>query len=261
MRRNLLFIMLLLFILGFTMITYAEEPSQEIILQPVNKDTPEFSRSKETEQGLKYDLRMVKIENNEQIKKPPVTDAKILYYGKVKLGNPALEYGILVDFEGAQKILWVDADADLDYSEETPLEIFKSDRYPGVNVYYSPAPLTFQIMYRFDINEYRVPLLFDLPYLVVARIGSTDIFYLKTRTWFSGTLSDNGEDLNIAVVDTNDNGIYNDPEDLIFVDHDFDLKYSPKEGTPIKKMKKIKLKSKKRFEFDYQYCPQKLLLK
>ncbi len=233
---------------------------QELDLQAVHKDTPNIERTKDSEWGSRHNLKMVKVQNQPQIKTPPVTEAAVLYYGEIQLGIPAKSYGILVDFEGNDKVLWVDSNADGDFSQEPAYQIFKSDRFPGANIYYSPEPLVFQTSYSFNNQLFDIPIQFDLTYLVVSRVGHADFFHLKTRTWLIGALEDNGEETRLAVVDTNDNGYFIDPEDLFFVDENYDLNFSDKEGKPLKKIKKIKLKSGMRLTPQFESIPGKLIL-
>lgn len=250
----------LIFLSATTSLINAGETGFEIELKPVHKDTPIFTRSKDNEYGRKHSLKMVKVANNPQISVPPDTEAFVLYYGRVKLGLPEKEYGILVDFEGKDKYLWVDSDADGDFAEESPAQIFKSDRYPQVNVYYAPTPLTFQTGFTTDNHVYHTALQFDLPYLLIARTGREDVFYLTTRTWLYGELTLEDTEVYFALVDTNDNGIYHEPDDLVFVGLD-DLNFTAQKGIPIKKFKSFKLKSKSRYQIDFGGCPEKLIIK
>jgi hypothetical protein len=258
LKRNrwLLYLLTLLILIP----VYAEETALEINLQAVDKDTPSFKRAVEKELGSEYQLKMVKIKNYSQITVPPNTEAAVLYYGEIKLGSPVQTYGILVDFEGKDKVLWVDSNGDGDFSQETPYQIFKSDRYPGVNVYYSPEPIVFQVTYSVAGQAFKLPLQFELPYLLISRVGHADHFFLRTRPWLTGSVDDNGEEIRVAVVDANDNGNYNDPEDLFFVDQNYDLNFDIKESKELKKVKTIKLKSKNRYQTDFQFLPQKIIL-
>lgn len=260
MLKKILLPLLILLFATFGLIC-ADESNREILLKPVHKDTPAFSRSKDNEFGRKYSLKMVKVAGNPQITTPPVTDAMVLYYSQVKLGVPEKEYGVLVDFEGKDKQIWVDSDGDKDFAEESPALIFKSDRYPNVNVYYAPTPLNFQVEYTMTDHSYQTELQFDLPYLFIARTGRDDIFYLNTRTWFYGELTLDEEDLYFGLVDINDNGLYSDPDDLIFLGRDSDLNFTQKKGVPIKKLKNLKSKAKAKYLTEYGESPEKLILK
>lgn len=256
--------MLAFLVISFSLVHSENSFTSEIKLQPVHKDTPSFKRSKENQDGKEYKIKMVKIRDNQSIKQPPQTEANVMYFTNVKLGIPETEYGVLIDFEGKDKKLWVDSDADGDYAEETSYAIFKSDRYPGINVYYSPTPLTFQVKFNsFDFagSSYTSPMQFDLPYLVVAQFGFYDLFKLETRTWFTGVFSEGNDEIQLALVDTNDNGIYNDPDDLCFVDQDYDLSFNIKESKTIAKMKSFKTKSKNKYSLDFTTLPEKLLIK
>lgn len=238
---------------------WAENAPMEILLQPVHKDTPFLKRPKDQEPGTHYSIKMIKLKDNPLVKAAPAIDAAVLHYGEVKLGYPAKTYGILIDFEGQDKVLWPDSDADLDYSKETSFSIFKSDRYTGGNIYYSPTPLTFLVTYVFHGKDYPIPIQMDLPYLIIFRAGFEDFFNLQTRTWFIGTVETKKGEQQIAVVDANNNGIYNDPDDMVFVDKDFDLNFTPNEGRKIKGFDSIRLKDGD-YKVDFSMCPVKLVL-
>lgn len=259
MRKGALGLILLFSILLLISV-YAEEITVDSNLQTVDKDTPFFKRSQENELGVQCPLKMVKLTNCPQIKVPPKVEAAVLYYGEIKLGSPLQTYGIIVDFEGKNKGLWVDSNGDGDFSREKFYQIFQSDRYPGVNVYYSPEPLLFQVTYSLSTGDFKIPLQFDLLFLLISRVGHDDRFYLRNRTWLTGSIEDNGEELRVALVDTNDNGNYNDPEDLFFVDQNYDLNFDAKEGKELKRADTIKLKSKARYKVNFQFLPQKLIL-
>jgi hypothetical protein len=239
----------------------AETPSEEILLKPAQNDTPFFKRSKDQELGVSYSIKMIKIRDNASITAPPGTPANILYFGQVKLGSPPVNYGVLFDLEGKEKQLWVDAEGNGDYSKVSPRQLYKSEKYPGTNVYYSPLPLTFQIKYTYTDHTYQVPIQFELPYLIVAQAGFSDYFYLKTRTWFTGIIPGNNDDIQIALVDTNDNGYYNDPNDLICIDWNYDLNFGSEEAKTIKTCKSIKLPSKLKYKLEYLLAPEKIILK
>jgi hypothetical protein len=260
MLKKIWWPVLMLIIVTFGLM-HADESSREILLKPVQKDTPAFTRTKENEFGMKYSLKMIKVAGNPQITNPPATDALILYYGRVKLGVPGKEYGILVDFEGKEKQLWTDSDGDGDFAEESPAQIFKSDRYPNVNVYYAPTPLTFQVEFTMADHSFQTQIQFDLPYLFIARSGRDDVFFLTTRTWFYGELTLDEEDIYFGLVDTNDNGLYNDPEDLVLVGRDSDMNFTKAKGVPVKKQKNLKSKAKTKYLFEFGESPEKITIK
>ena len=248
---------LVVLLLAFT-VTAGNTP-EAFALHPVDKEGP-FRLENQTEAGQGCELRMTRIKGNAKIEKPPAIDANVLYYAEAVLGNPAKVYGLLVDLEGEKKQIWVDADGDRDFAEESSYEIFKSDRYPGLNVYYSPMPLRFNLRYQLAEEEYTIPVSFDLPLLVVARAGYQDFLLLQTRTWLAGNLDLEGEEIPIAIVDTNFNGCFNDPEDLIFFDTDYDLNFAASESMTIKKAAKVQIKRGLKVELDYTAVPQKIII-
>jgi len=261
-RSRFLSIFLLMIVSLFLNYPAAAKPEKRTLtiqLQPVHKAAPGFNSSGESKLGNPYSIRMVKIRNNPQFKSLPDTEANVLYYGEVKLGSPARTHGILIDFEGEEKLFWVDSDADNNFAGETAYQIFKSDRVPGTNYYYSPTPISFQAVFEFEDHRFESLLQFNLPFLAVARTGYRDYFTLTTRTWFTGNLKVGENELRIGIIDTNNNGIYQDSNDLLMIDRDYDLTFSPKESSALAKTKTIKLLSE-RWNVSFEYLPEKLIL-
>jgi len=259
MYKKIFFPLLTLFLFACSW-TLADDSILEVDLKPISKDTPIFTRSQEAENGVKYSLKMIKVSNEPKIKTPPATDAVVLYYGQVKLGFPANEYGVLIDFEGKDRQIWVDPKADGNFAAAPPVQIFKSDRYSAGNVFYAPTPISFQIGYTLGDHDYQVPVQFDLNYLFISRTSRDDVFYLINRTWFYGEITLDGEEIYFGLVDTHDNGTYNDPNDLIFVGRDSDLNFTAKTGQRVKSFTSLKSKTKVHYKINYSYCPEKLIL-
>ncbi|NLW55907.1 MAG: hypothetical protein GX050_04710 [Firmicutes bacterium] len=239
LRRKIIVHGLIFLLLNLTV--NALTSKQEFPLQPVDRDRP-FSLKVEEEIGQRCELRMTRIRGNSKIEKPPLVEANVLYYAEAVFGNPPKTYGLLVDLEGERRQIWVDADGDRDFAEETSYEIFKSDRYPGLNVYYSPMPLRFVVTCHLATEEYSIPVYFDLPFLIVARAGYHDYLLLKTRTWLAGNLTLEGEEIPIALVDMDFNGCFNDPQDLFFMDTDYDLNFASSEAVEIRNISKLRFK-------------------
>jgi hypothetical protein len=240
---------------------FADTQTTDIPLYQVHNDTPFFKRTKSNELGNPYPVKMVKIRDNPIIKSPPNTSANVLYFGEIKLGNPPVAHGILFDLEGKPPQLWVDANGRGDYFSQIPQTLYKSDKYAGINVFFAPAPLTVNAKYTFSDHTYQIPLQYELPYLIVAQAGFDDFLFLKARTWFTGVLPGLDDDIQIALVDTNDNGFYNDPEDLIYIDWNYDLNFSVGEGIPVKSCQSLKLPSKLKYKIDFSLVPEKIILK
>lgn len=232
----------------------------EVELQAIYKDAPAFENKKASVNQTKCNLKMVKIQDNLKIATLPDTSAKVLFYGEISLQSPVQKYGVLIDFEAKEKILWVDSDGDKDFKEESGYEIFKSDRYPGLNIYYSPTPISLTVKYFLDGQLSEKTLQFDIPYILITKFGSGDYFQVKSRTWFSGLIKLDGEELQVALVDVDDNGSYTDPKDLLFLDQDFDLIFSQKEGKYIEKLRTIRLKSRRKISFNLKKAPEKLVV-
>lgn len=257
--RSLLMMLLIISLSEHTGVAKSEKRTLDIPLQPVHKDTPRFGSSNRPQPGNSYPIRMVKVQDNPLFKSLPDTEAKTLYYGEVKLGSPARTHGVLIDLEGEAKLMWVDSDADGNFAGETGYQLFKSDRVPGTNYYYSPSPLSFNVAFDLEGRRFESLLQFNLPFLEIVRTGYQDYFSLITRTWFIGNIRVDGTELRVGIVDTNNNGIYRDPDDLLMIDRDYDLNFTPKESSVLAKAKTIKVLSQ-RWEVSYEFLPEKLIL-
>lgn len=258
-RLLLLLLIITIFTSEFSIAAQGEKKILHIQLQPVHKANPGFNLSHKPKQAIPYLIRMVKIRDNPQFKSLPTTDASVLYYGAVKLGTPVRTHGVLIDLESNEKLLWVDSDADNNFAGEIGYPVFKSDRVPGTNYYYSPTPISFQVAFDFEDRRFENTIQFDLAFLAVARTGYRDYFTLTTRTWFTGNLHLEDLDLRIGIIDTNNNGIFGDSEDLLLIDEDYDLNFTPKESRTMAETKTIKLFSK-RWNVSYKYLPEQLIL-
>jgi hypothetical protein len=257
LHRKTVFPGLIILLLCLTL--NAQTGKQEVPLRPVSTDRPFRLKVKE-EVGQRCDLQMTRVRGNSKIEKPPLIDVNVLYYAEAVFGNPAKTYGLLVDIEGERKLIWVDADGDRDFAEETSYELFKSDRYPGLNVYYSPMPLRFDVTYLIAGEEYTMPVYFDLPYLIVARAGYHDFLLLKTRTWLAGNLYLEDEEIPIALVDMDFNGCFDDPQDLFLMDMDYDLNFSSSEAVKIRNAAKLRFKRRTYGEIDFGSVPKKIIV-
>lgn len=261
LKKSMRLCLIIFMIFGLLFSAFAETQIPAVTLYPVHNDTPFFKRTKDRELGVPCPVKMVKIRNNPIIKAPPDTTANVLYYGEVKLGYPPVPHGILFDLEGKAPQLWVDAEGRGDYSAQAPQALYQSDKYPGINVYYAPAPLTMNAGYEFPGHGFQMRVQFELPYLIVAQAGFEDFFFVKTRTWLTGVIAGDDDDIRIALLDTNDNGYYYDPEDLIFIDWNYDLNFTLKESLPVKSCKSLKLPSKQKVKLDFSTIPEKINLK
>lgn len=256
---SVLIMILITWLLEYTVAAKPEKRTLNIQLQPVHKDTPVFSFSNNTKPGSSYPIRLIKIRDNPLFKSLPDIEANTLYYGEVKLGSPARTHGILIDFEGKEKLLWADSDADHNFAGEIGYRIFKSDRVPGTNYYFSPTPIGFQVAFDFEGRRFESLIQFNLPFFEIARTSYQDYFSLITRTWFTGNIRIGETELRVGVVDTNNNGIYRDSNDLLMIDRDYDLNFTPKESNILAKTKTIKLLSE-RWNVSYDFLPEKLIL-
>lgn len=229
-----------------------------VMLQPVNKNSPVMGPNVTP---VRCPLKLSRIHGHSKIVIPPETTARVGFLGEIGLGIPARTFAILFVLEEKSNELWVDGDGDGDFSEETPIPLLTGTNDRGQNSFYAAAPLVFAVNYASGSGEYQVSLRFDLMVTVISQTNDDeDYCLLQARTWFGGVISVPGTELSVALIDTNNNGLYHDPVDMIYLDTDYDLSFSLSEGKAISSQKSLKLGTGL-YQFDYQSCPEKLILK
>lgn len=183
------------------------------------------------------------------------------YTGYIKLGDPPRDFGVIVDVYGEEKRLYIDTDADGSMAGE-PMALLLNE-WLGFQQYWliCPEPLELKVKYRSYEGQFFPiqimvhgflnqpgPLAKEKPFLKV-----------QVRTWFLSKPREDGFEKLSAVVDRNNNGRYNDPQDQFFIDYNDNGYFEARED--IVRGKGIKLKSgKRRLRIDWDVYPTKLIV-
>lgn len=206
-------------------------------------------------------LQKVELElgNETRFRDLPELGMKHPYTGVVKLGDKPQEFGIIVDVRAEEKRLYIDTDGDGSFANEPWIELL--NEWYGLETYWviGPEPIRLQVGYNsvpygsrpIEISVYGFlnrpgALVEEKPYLMVA-----------VRTWFLAELIEDGAVKLAAVIDRNNNGIYNEPEDAIFIDYNDDGYFD--EAELIVRKDSIRIKSgKAKLSIDWDIYPQTL---
>jgi hypothetical protein len=201
------------------------------------------------------------IGNAGQFRDLPKLGMKNPYIGMLTLGDRPQRFGVIIDVVGEEKRLYIDRNGDGSFAGEAYTLLL--NEWQGLQVYWvlGPEPLQVQVGYSFS-KERAFPVYFDVfgilnkpgviykepPYLMVA-----------IRTWFLAKINESGFEKLVAVVDRNNNGRFNDPEDQLFIDYNDDGFFSDNEVLPRKKG--ITLKSgSQNLKLDWDVYPERLVI-
>ena len=187
----------------------------------------------------------------------PELGMKRPYTGVIELGDKPQQFGVIVDVRAEEKRLYIDTDGDGSFANENWIELL--NEWYGLETYWviGPEPIQLKVGYNsihsgnrtIEISVYGFlnrpgALIEEKPYLMVA-----------VRTWFLGELIEDGAVKLAAVTDRNNNGIYNEPEDAIFIDYNDDGLFDDTELILRKKSNKIK-SGKAKLSLDWGIYPQ-----
>lgn len=232
----------------------------EYKLKPITNHLPYAFKDPE---DYRESLQKVELElgNQERFHNLPELGMKYPYTGVIKLGNKPQEFGIIVDVRAEEKRLYVDTNGDGSFTGE-PWILLLNEWY-GLETYWviGPEPIRLQVGFKSDPSRNQPieisvsgflnrpgALIKEKPYLMVA-----------VRTWFLAEVLEDGAVKLAAVIDRNNNGIYNDPEDAMFIDYNDDGLFSDDEV--ILRKNEIKIMSgEKKLRVDWGICPQKLII-
>ncbi len=232
----------------------------EYRLKPITNHLPYAYKNPD---DYRESLQKVQLElgNQERFRDLPELGMKRPYTGVIELGDKPQQFGVIVDVRAEEKRLYVDTNGDGSFADE-PWIVLLNEWY-GLETYWviGPEPIRLQVSFnsgpvRSQIIEVSVSgflnrpgaLIEEKPYLTVA-----------VRTWFLAELIEDGAVKLAAIVDGNNNGKYNDPEDAIFIDYNDDGLFNEDEA--ILRNKGIKIMSgKAKLRVDWEICPQKLVI-
>lgn len=179
-------------------------------------------------------LQKVELElgNQDRFRDLPELGMKRPYTGVIKLGDIPKHFGIIVDVRAEEKRLYIDTDGDGSFKDEPWIELL--NEWYGLETYWviGPKPIRLKVAYQsnpdetceLEISVYGFlnrpgALIEEKPYLMVI-----------VRTWFLAEIYEDGAVKLVAVTDRNNNGKYNDPDDLLFIDENDDGLFSKEEA-------------------------------
>lgn len=262
-RRYIWLLVGVLFLSGIVLASNAElgeiKPG-EYNLKPITNHLPyAFSDPDDYRESLqKVELELG---NQDRFRDLPELGMKHPYTGVIVLGDKPQQFGVIVDVRAEEKRLYIDTNGDGSFAGE-PWILLLNEWY-GLERYWviGPEPIRLQVNYNSDPSRSQTieisvsgfltrsgALFEEKPYLTVA-----------VRTWFLAEMIEDGAVKLAAVVDCNNNGKYNDPEDAIFIDYNDDGLFSDDEVVPRKKGIKIN-SGKAKLRVDWGICPQKLVI-
>ncbi len=208
-------------------------------------------------------LQKVELElgNQERFRDLPDLGMKQPYTGVIKLGDKQSEFGVIVDVRAEEKRLYIDTNGDGSFADEPWIELL--NEWYGLETYWviGPEPLKLQVCFDSESSliqplEISVSGFLNRP---GALIKEKPYLLVSVRTWFLAELIEDGAVKLVAVTDCNNNGVYNDPEDAMFIDYNDDGYFSDEEVILRKTGVKIE-NGKVKLNVDWGACPQKLTI-
>jgi len=199
--------------------------------------------------------------NEESFRDLPKLGMKKPYTGYITLGDKPQKFGVIVDIYGQEKRLYIDTDGDGSFAGE-PMVVLLNE-WQGMQVYWVVAPEPIQLKVTYDSAGGKT---FPIQISVSGLLNPTGVVikekpYLRinVRTWFLVKINEAGYEKYGAIVDFNNNGRFNDPQDRFFLDYNNNRFFNPNEAIIIKKG--VNLKSgKSKTTLDWQAYPEKVIV-
>lgn len=237
MKRSLLvWVLVLGGLLLFTCLTWAaklrtgEIKPGEYPTVAITNHLPETFR-KTKEYWDSQQLVELTVGGQNKFKDLPELGMKQPYTGFIQLGDMPKKFGVIVDIVGNEKRLYIDRDGDNSFANENWYPLL--NEWYGLELYsvWSPEPMTLKVPYNSQVNQD-----FPIEIQVTGVLFKPGPFYkgkpnlrILVRTWFFVKLMEGEFQKLAAIVDRNNNGCYNDPEDAIYVDVNDDSFFSDDE--------------------------------
>lgn len=181
------------------------------------------------------------------------------YTGVIKLGDKSQEFGVVVDVRAEEKRLYIDTNGDGSFANEPWIELL--NEWYGLERYlvFGPEPIELQVTYNSEPSRIQ-PIEISVSGFLSrsgALIEEEPYLMVTVRTWFLAELIEDGAVKLAAVVDCNNNGIYNDAEDAVFIDYNDDGIFDNYEAIFIKSGVTIESGGMK-LKADWDACPSTL---
>lgn len=208
-------------------------------------------------------LQKVELElgNQERFRDLPELGMKRPYTGVIKLGDGPSEFGVIVDVGAEEKRLFIDTDGDGSFANEPWIELL--NEWYGLETYWviGPEPIRLQVGFNSEPSRNQ-PIEISISGFLNrpgALVKEKPYLLVMVRTWFLAELVEDGARKLAAVTDCNNNGVYNDPQDVIFIDYNDDGFFSDDEVVLRKKGVKIESEKTKLY-IDWEACPRELVI-
>jgi hypothetical protein len=206
-------------------------------------------------------MQQIKLEvgNLKQFTNLPDLGMKNPYTGYIVLGDTNQKFGVIVDIFGEEKRLYIDTDGDGSFAREKYTVLL--NKWYGAQLYWvmAPEPIRLNVRYRSWLDQTNPVEINVLGYIFKpGLLGKQQPFILvEVRTWFLAKLKEDGVEKLVAVVDQNQNGRYDDPQDFLFIDYNNDGFFSANEG--VRRKSGVKLKgAKQKLLFGWNSYPDVL---
>lgn len=262
--RNILSVAIISGMVLFSSAALAATPKMGVIepgeyrLFPIGNHTPgSFKSSKEYWESLqKVDLELG---NTEQFKNLPKLGMKAPYTGYITLGDKTQKFGVIVDIYGEEKRLYIDTDGDGSFAGE-PMTLLLNE-WQGLQMYWVIAPEPIELKVNYQSGK-TYPLQISVYGLLTptgALVKEKPYLRVQVRTWFLAKLTEDGFEKLGAIVDFNNNGRFNDPEDQLLVDYNDNGYFSEDELINLKKGLSVN-NGKKKLKAEWGTYPDKIVL-
>lgn len=239
---------------------FGETTPSKYDLKPITNHLP---YAFEDQEDYRESLQKVelKLGNQERFRDLPELGMKRPYTGVIKLGDGPGEFGVIVDVRAEEKRLYIDTDGDGSFANESWIELL--NEWYGLESYWviGPEPITLQVSFKAEPTcEQPIDIsIFGFLNRPGALVDEKPYLLVTVRTWFLAELVDEGAYRLAAVADCNNNGIYNDPEDALFIDYNDDGLFNKDEV--IFRKTGVKIKSgKNNLNIDWEACPRELTI-
>lgn len=252
-------------VLIFTAVAWAKLALGEVKpgsyqLTAITNHTPALFK-KDKDYWKSFQKVSLQIGNQQQFRDLPKLGLKKPFTGFIELGDKPEKFGVLVDIVGEEKRLYIDTDGDGSFAGELWVPLL--NEWLGIQNYWvlSPEPVNLKIGYNSKPGK-SYPLQISVEgVLSIPGAFSKEKPYLlvEVRTWFLAKVTEDNAEKYLAIVDRNNNGKFNDPDDAIVIDYNNDGFFSREEMVLHKKG--VTLKSgQQRLNFDWDAYPDNLAI-
>jgi hypothetical protein len=183
----------------------------------------------------------LQVGGKEKFRDLPALGMKNPYTGYIVLGDQSQKFGVIVDIYGEEKRLYIDSDGDGSSAGE-PMTLLLNEWY-GIQIYFVTGPEPLELKVKYNSQKEARPIQISVQGLLIqpsVLVKEKPFLLIQVRTWFLACVSEDGYDKNLAIVDRNHNGCYNDPEDQLFIDYDNNMRFSNEEAVLLKKGVRLK---------------------